>query len=157
MSRNRPQVAIFVFLLLQMIAPISWWCTPLGGEGFHRGKLQQILPAHLLWKTPLLQVNNLNCTVAARTACLYSCSYSFPLWESLRHKIFILFFPLPPSLSANFLSREQFLEPFLFPSVFTAHFVSLSSVWTVVFAPPDCSLPLCYVGHFISGGLFFYY
>lgn len=112
MLRNRPQVAIFVFSLLQMIAPISWWCTPPGGG---LCSLRQASTYCLLICSEKLPFcKSTIWIVAARAACFYSYSYSFPLWESLPLKIFILFFPPPTSSFNQLFVKRTIFRTFLF-------------------------------------------
>lgn len=91
-------------------------------------------------KLPFLQVDNLN----RRRSRVFL--FSLLLVSPLLERVCILKYSSPffPSyFSTNFLSGEQFLEPFcLSLSVFTALSHLLSTVWTVLFAPLDFSFLL---------------
>lgn len=101
-----PRVAIFVFSLLQMIAPISWWCTPPGRGGwmYTEAGLNTCRLFMYSEKLPFLQVNNLS---RRYSSCLFfssllSLTRLAPPWESLLLKIFIpSSFFLPPLLLLN--------------------------------------------------------
>lgn len=159
MSRNRPPVAIFVFSLLQMIAPISWWCTPhtrQGGGGMYTEEsFNRCRPTHVLWKTPLSASQRFEPTLPELLGFILTLTRLSPPWESLLLKIFIPFFFFPFYFSTNFLSGEQSLEPFFFS--FSVQ-LSLSLVLPLFFsglfcfAPPDFSFFCCsYLGQFPSG------
>lgn len=96
-----------------------------------------MLPAHVLWKKPFLQVDNLN----RCKSCLFL--FSLLLISLLLERASFLkysshFFPF--YFATNFLSGEQFLEPFSVLQLSLS--LSFSFVWTVLFAPPDFSFLL---------------
>lgn len=149
MLRNRPPVAIFVFSLLQMITPISWWCTPPGSEKCTQRQASTHAACSCTPKNSPFCKSTI--WTVAWAACFYSHSYSSlsSLRESLLLKIFIPFFP--SYFSTNFLSGEQFLEPFLLS--LSLQLSLFCSLLCGLFCLPlqTSAFCCCYLGQFASG------